>query len=167
MWIKMKSFINNKYPFLLSFFGPIVIMLAYFIARHMYPFGSSTILTVDLGQQYVDFFAFFRETLLHHPGSFFYSFSKAIGGEMIGEWAYYLLSPFNLLFIFFPGKSIAAGVLVVTLLKYGFCGLSFAYLLSKRKLQKGWMIPTFSISYALMAWNVVNQLNLLWINGKT
>ena len=47
----MKSFINNKYPFLLSFFGPIVIMLAYFIARHMYPFGSSTILTVDLGQQ--------------------------------------------------------------------------------------------------------------------
>lgn len=165
MWIKMKSFINNKYPFLLSFFGPIVIMLAYFIARHMYPFGSSTILTVDLGQQYVDFFAFFRETLLHHPGSFFYSFSKAIGGEMIGEWAYYLLSPFNLLFIFFPGKSIAAGVLVVTLLKYGFCGLSFAYLLSKRKLQKGWMIPTFSISYALMAWNVVNQLNLLWMDA--
>src|SRR5699024_12369309 len=72
---------------------------------------------------------------------------------------------FNLLFIFFPGKSIAAGVLVVTLLKYGFCGLSFAYLLSKRKLQKGWMIPTFSISYALMAWNVVNQLNLLWMDA--
>lgn len=57
----MKSFINNKYPFLLSFFGPIVIMLAYFIARHMYPFGSSTILTVDLGQQYVDFFAFLEK----------------------------------------------------------------------------------------------------------
>src|SRR5699024_10726315 len=70
--------------------------------------------------------------------------------EMIGEWAYYLLSPFNLLFIFFPGKSISAGVLVVTLLKYGFCGLSFAYLLSKRKLLKDWMIPTFSIIYALM-----------------
>lgn len=36
-------------------------MLAYFIARHMYPFGSSTILTVDLGQQYVDFFAFLEK----------------------------------------------------------------------------------------------------------
>ena len=89
MWIKMKSFINNKYPFLLSFFGPIVIMLAYFIARHMSPFGSSTILTVDLGQQYVDFFAFFRETLLHHPGSFFYSFSKAIGITYLVHLIYY------------------------------------------------------------------------------
>lgn len=27
------------------------------------------------------------------------------------------------------------------------------------------MIPTFSISYALMAWNVVNQLNLLWMDA--
>ena len=30
---------------------------------------------------------------------------------MIGEAAYYLLSPFNLLFVFFPGKYLTSGLL--------------------------------------------------------
>ncbi|WP_369403947.1 YfhO family protein [Secundilactobacillus silagei] len=34
-------------------------MAAYFSYRGMGPFGNSTLLTVDLGQQYVDFFCLF------------------------------------------------------------------------------------------------------------
>lgn len=161
----LKSYFKKNYPLWLSFFLPIIIMGGYFAYRHMYPFGSSSLLTVDLGQQYVDFFAFFRRTLLHSPSSFFYSFSKAIGGEMLGEWAYYLLSPFNLLFLFFSGKSILTGVMVVTLLKYGCAGLTFGYLLYKQNIQRGLMIPAFATSYALMGWAIANQLNLLWIDA--
>ncbi len=73
-------------------------MISYFAYRHMAPFGTNSILTVDLGQQYIDQFAMFRHTLLAHPSSFFYSFSNALGGDMLSEWAYYLMSPFNLLF---------------------------------------------------------------------
>ncbi len=77
-------------------------MLGYFIYRGFYPFGSSSVLTVDLGQQYVDFFAYFRHTLLCILRvNYFTHFQKALGGPMIGEAAYYLLSPFNLLFVFF------------------------------------------------------------------
>lgn len=140
MWIKMKSFINNKYPFLLSFWPYCHNVSLFYCSSYVsiwFEHNSNCWPRTAICR----LLCFFRETLLHHPGSFFYSFSKAIGGEMIGEWAYYLLSPFNLLFIFFPGKSIAAGVLVVTLLKYGFCGLSFAYLLSKENYKKvGWYL---------------------------
>lgn len=111
-------------------------MLGYFIYRGMYPFGKSSLLTVDLGQQYVDFFAAYRDTLLHDPTKIFYSFSKAIGGEMLGEFAYYLLSPFNLIFLFFKGKTLTAGIMLVTLLKYGCSGLAMAWLLQKRNKNK-------------------------------
>ncbi|WP_054669836.1 YfhO family protein [Lentilactobacillus senioris] len=48
------------------------------------PFGQSSILTVDLGQQYIDFFAYFKHTLLTDPSGFLYSFSKGLGGDMLG-----------------------------------------------------------------------------------
>ena len=79
-----------------SFLIPFLLMGGYFIGRQMAPFGPSSLLTVDLGQQYVDFFAYLRNIILHHPGSLFYSFSKGLGGEMLGTNAYYLFSPLNL-----------------------------------------------------------------------
>jgi uncharacterized membrane protein YfhO len=118
-------------PLALSFWVPLLIMLAYFAYRHMAPFGTSSILTVDLGQQYIDQFAAFKHTVLQHPSSFFYSFSNALGGDMLGEWAYYLMSPFNLIFLMVPNAALPSAILLVTVLKFGAAGLSMAYLLQK------------------------------------
>lgn len=163
--VKLKNYLKKNHVLLLSFLIPLFIMLFYFIGRKMYPFGNSSLLTVDLGQQYIDFFSYFRATLLHHPTSFFYSFSQAIGGDMLGEWAYYLMSPFNLIFLLFPGKSILAGVMVVTLLKYALSGLTFGLLLKKTTRMTSLYIPLFATAYALMGWTIANQLNLLWLDA--
>lgn len=165
MKIKITAYVKKHYPLMLSFCIPVILMLGYFIYRKMAPFGQNTLLTVDLGQQYIDFFAFFRNSILHDPSNFFYSFNKAIGGEMFGEFAYYLLSPFNLLFLFFPGKSITAGVMLVTLLKYGCSGYTFGRLLKKQQIQSNILLPLFSTVYALMGWAIANQLNLLWVDA--
>lgn len=69
---------------------------------------------------------------------------------MLGEWAYYLCSPFNLLILLFPGKSIMAGIIVITLCKYACAGYCFGRLLLKRKIQTGILVPTFSTAYAFM-----------------
>lgn len=140
-------------------------MAAYFSYRGMGPFGNSTLLTVDLGQQYVDFFAYFRHTLLSHPSGLFYTFQKALGGEMFGVWTYYLMSPFNLLLLLFPDKSLPSAIYWITILKYGAAGLSFAWLLMKTKVQKHLPVLAFSTSYALMGWMVANQLNLMWLDA--
>ncbi|MBD5069840.1 MAG: YfhO family protein [Lactobacillus sp.] len=161
----MKNYFKKHYPLLLSFWTPFFIMLGYFIYRGFYPFGTSSVLTVDLGQQYVDFFAYFRHTILHAPSDFFYSFSKALGGQMLGEYAYYLLSPFNLIFLLFPGKYLTAGCLVVLLLKYGCAGYTFGRLLNKNLKINGLLVPTLATSYALMGWLIANQLNMLWLDA--
>lgn len=137
-------------------------MGCYFAYRQMAPFGPSSLLTVDLGQQYVDFYAYLRATLLHHPTSLFYSFSKGLGGEMWGTNAYYLFSPLNLLLLFFPGKFLTSGIMLILLLRYGLAGLSFAWLLDKTGWQKGPRIWAFSTAYALNGWMIANQLNMLW-----
>ena len=160
-----KEFIKKNYPLFVGFFVPVTIMLGYFIYRGMYPFGKSSLLTVDLGQQYVDFFAAYRDTLLHDPTKIFYSFSKAIGGEMLGEFAYYLLSPFNLIFLFFKGKTLTAGIMLVTLLKYGCSGLAMAWLLQKRNKKTRLVNSALAVTYAMMGWFVANQFNLLWLDA--
>ena len=165
MILRISNFFKQHYSLILSFILPFALMGGYFISRQMNPFGSSSLLTVDLGQQYVDFFAFFRNTLLHHPTSFFYSFSKALGGEMLGEWAYYLLSPFNLILLLFPASQINAAIFLITVLKYGFAGLSFAWFIQKTQKLTGFKTVILSVSYALMGWFVSYQLNLLWLDA--
>lgn len=154
--------INSTY--LISFLLPVIIMGSYFAYRQMAPFGQSSILTVDLGQQYVDFFAFFRNTILHHPASLLYSFSKGLGGEMLGTNAYYLFSPLNLILIFFPGKFLSSGILILVLIKYGLAGLSFCWLIQRHHLQTAPRSWAFATAYALMGWMIANQLNILWLD---
>lgn len=128
----------------------------------MFPFGHSSILTVDLGQQYIDMFAGFKQTITRDPAQLFYSFSKNFGGEMFSEWAYYLLSPLNLIFLFFKQTDLTAAILFVTALRFGLAGLSMQLLLVKKNFAGKKMALIFSTSYALNGWMIANQVNLLW-----
>ncbi|MGX5376738.1 YfhO family protein [Ligilactobacillus sp. LYQ135] len=156
---------NSKLLQLMSFGIPVVILLGYFMYRKMFPFGDSSILTVDLGQQYVDFYSFFRNTLLHNFSQFFYSFQNTLGGSMWGTWAYYLFSPFNLVLLFTPGKWLTFGVMLITLLKVGCSGWTFSKLLLEEKWQKGYLVPAMSIAYALNGFVVANMLNVMWLDA--
>ena len=155
----------KNHPLILSFSLPVIIMTAYFAFRGMAPFGQSSILTVDLGQQYIDFFEYFKHTLTSNPGGLLYSFSKGLGGDMLGTWAYYLMSPLNLILLFFSSSQLPSAILILTVLKYGLSGLSFAYLLVKITRLPFKYIPTFALSYSLMGWVIANQLNIIWLDA--
>ncbi|MGY3778246.1 YfhO family protein [Isobaculum melis] len=165
MFLVLKNKIEKIPPLVLAFVLPFFIMLFIFILLKVYPFGDSSLLTVDLGQQYIDFFAAFRQTLLHDPSALFYSFNKAIGGDMMGLWAYYLTSPFNLLLLPFPEKFLTVGVMLLTLVKISSASLSFAYFLKKTFKRNDFGVTAFGISYGLMGYIIVNQLNIMWLDG--
>nr|WP_062325415.1 YfhO family protein [Holzapfeliella floricola] len=98
----------------ISFLLPFILFLIYFALRGAYPFGDNSILTVDLGQQYIDFLAYFKHTVTQNPGDAFYSFSKGLGGAMSGTWAYYLLSPFNLILLLVPTAFFPTGYFLLS-----------------------------------------------------
>lgn len=103
----------QKNMLFLSFLLPLFVMMVIYATMGVYPFGNSTLLTVDLGQQYVDFFSYYRTTLLSDPSALFFSFTKSFGGEMLGLWAYYLMSPFNLIFLLFPQSQLPLAVTIL------------------------------------------------------
>lgn len=147
------------------YFGlPFIIMAVIFALLHVYPFGEGSLLTYDMGEQYVDFFAFYRDTLLHHPSQLLYSFTNGIGGETLGLWAYYLLSPFNLILLFFSKSMLPVGILLMTLIKYGCAGLALGYCLEKMKWTDQKWIPAATVCYALVGWILANEFNIMWLD---
>jgi uncharacterized membrane protein YfhO len=155
---------SKKYPLILSFLLPGLLVAFYFAIRGAFPFGSSSVLTVDLGQQYIDFFAYLRQTLLGNPGQLFYAFNKGLGGDMFGVFAYYLLSPFNLLVVLFPADLLDVAVFVIMILKISTAGLTMGWY-AKRHAITGLMIPTFGLAYALSGWMLANSFNLMWLDA--
>lgn len=145
-----------------AFLIPIIIMGSYFAYRRLAPFGSGTVMTIDLGQQYVDFLAYLRTCLLHHPSGLWYSFAKGLGGETWSTASYYLLSPLNLIILFFKPLAITSAIAIITLLRYGLAGLTMAYLLQSNKIQTSYRIWIFTIPYALNGWMIANQFNVIW-----
>ena len=161
----MEKTMTKKKYYTLSVLIPAVMILAIFMLFTITPLGNRTWLTIDLGQQYVDFFSYYQDTLLHHPEQFFYSFSKSIGGEMVSLWAYYLLSPFNLLFLLIPRSAIAMGVSLLIFLKLVSCTVSFAVLLDVKFKQRNWTTLLFALSYGFMSYLSANQFNVMWLDA--
>lgn len=151
--------INRKNIFFwLSFLLPALIFLSYFF------YSKNGVLTVDLGQQYVDFLAFFRRNLFSHPLRLIYSFSNGLGGSMLATDAYYLCSPFNLLLFLFPQHFLPQAILIIIALKIGAAGLS-SYYYWKQKITNHFYALAASSAYALSGYVIGNHYNLMWLDS--
>ena len=79
---------DNDYKFLIAaFFIPLCLMWLIYIAMEVWPFGESSVLVLDLNGQYVYFFEELRHKIAT-GGSLMYSWSRALGGEFMGIYAY-------------------------------------------------------------------------------
>lgn len=141
------------------------VFIAISLVMGFIPFGDNTMLTIDLGQQYIDFYSLFRDTVFNDPSQLFYSFEKAFGGEMLGLWAYYLLSPFNLIFLLFPESELGLAVTLISYLKLIAASTSFLYLIRQKYQIESIPAMLFSQSYTFMSYSMVYLLNIMWLDG--
>ncbi len=161
-----KKFSSRESSYLLfAFLVPAIIMYIVYVAMEIHPFGERSVLVLDLNGQYVYFFEAFRN-FLRGDASLIYSFSRALGGEFMGIFAYYLASPLSYLVALFPTERMLEALLVIILLKTGLCGWSFGFYLHKNsKNRNKFIIVAFSVMYALCAYAVVYQNNIMWIDA--
>lgn len=157
---------TSPYLYLLfCFLVPVAVMYIIYIVKGIYPFYDGTPLVLDLNAQYVYFFEALRNAV-YGEGSLLYSFSRSLGGEFMGMYAYYMASPLTYIVALFPQDRIQEAVLTILLLKTGLCGLSFGYYLHRRsKNPRKLVILSFSVLYALSAYAVVQQSNTMWIDA--
>ncbi len=147
-----------------SFFLSTAVMLLIYAFFGVYPFGKNSVLVLDLNGQYVQFFAGLRR-ILHGDGSLLYSFSRSLGGEFLGIYAYYLASPLSYLVALFPAGSILEALLCILVLKTGLSGLFFGVYLHYTRRPHKTVTVALSVLYALSAYSVVMQHNLMWMDG--
>ncbi len=148
---------------LLSFLIPFLTFFLVYVSRLIFPFGNGTVLVLDLNAQYIYFFEALRDALVGE-GSIIYSFERALSGEFLGIFAYYLASPLSLLVALFPKENIQEAMLLIILAKCGLCGLTAnIYLTKTRKLSEvGALI--FSTCYALSSYGIIYASNTMWID---
>ncbi|MBQ3065252.1 MAG: YfhO family protein [Clostridia bacterium] len=147
-----------------AFFLPIVLMYLIYIGMEVFPFGENSVLVLDMNGQYVYYFEYFRE-IIHGDASLLYSWTRTLGGEFLGIFAYYLSSPFTLIVALLPKAVMTESLLLLILAKIGMCSFCMAYYLKKSRDVGSYTAVLFGVMYALCAYGVIQAMNTMWIDA--
>lgn len=159
---------KNRIIYLCAFLLAEIIMVCILKKDGFYPFGTKSMLIMDMKNQYVEFLASLRN-IIHGDSSLFFSWSRSMGGNYIGIFAYYVASPLSFLTLFFPVSKMPQAVEFLTILKIGLCSLSFSvygsYLARKYQGKLSFAVLIPSVCYAFMSYTMVYSLSIMWLDG--
>lgn len=162
--MKLSQFRAKKWNYtLLAFLAPMLGMFAVMLVRGFEPFGSVSMLYSDMYHQYYPFFVSFRRALLSGD-SLLYNWDVGMGMDYLGLAAYYLASPLNLLSIFVPESLLLEYFSLLMPIKLGLAGMFFAIFLKKIFHKNDFSIVLFGAFYALCAWALGYQWNVMWLD---
>lgn len=155
----MKSFFKKYWIYFLSFFIPVIIMVGVYLSQGIYWNSDISPLLGDGFHQYVIFDVALRN-ILHGNGSLFYTFTSGLGLNFYALSSYYLGSFLSPLVYVFNLSNMPDAVYLITLLKFGFIGLSTFFSISRifETIPKPIKLA-LSTSYALMSFTV-SQLEI-------
>ena len=160
----MKKNLKKYLPEILTFIVPILIMLISCIVNKTYPFGNEILPKYDGYYQYAGFTSYYKNVLLGKE-SLFYSFKGLLGYNFYATSIYYMFNLTNLLCIFSTSENILEYYTFIILLRIGLSGFTMCkYLKYKFKNQSNLRYIIFSISYALMAYNVCYFFNYMYFD---
>ncbi len=148
---------------LLAFLAPVLGMFGVMIVRGFIPFGKTSMLYSDMYHQYYPFFVSFRRALLSGD-SLLYSWNVGMGMDYLGLISYYLASPLNLLSVLVPESLLLHYFSLLMPIKLGFAGMFFALFLKKTFGKDDLSITLFGALYALCAWALGYQWNIMWLD---
>ncbi|NLR10172.1 MULTISPECIES: YfhO family protein [Lactobacillaceae] len=135
-----------------------------FAVRGVTPFGDHNLLIGDLGTQYVPFFTDFTRLIRGHTLDL-YNFHQAFGGSWVPVVAYYLLSPFNVLLVFFKASQIPVAMAIIILLKITTMAGTMTFYLQEHWRTQRPFVAVFGLAYAFSGFVALNFFNLMWLDA--
>lgn len=161
----MKHFVHAPYSDMLQcFFIPFFLTFLSYTMIGTFPFGPNSVLVLDLNAQYVYFFDALRDAV-YGDGSLLYSFSRAMGGEFTGMYAYYLASPLSYIVCLFPRGAITEALYLILAIKTGLLGLTFGWFLKKTQKTKPLHTVILAVIYAFSGYATAYQSHTMWIDA--
>ena len=159
---KIKKIFTNKY-----FVGTILVILLYtmyLVISRVTPFGENSILKSDSYKQYAEFLAYYRGHL-YGKKSLLLSWNMGLGNNFFTTFTYYLVSPFNLLVVFFNEKNIYIFFELVILLKLILIFNFMELFLSKNFVEKSKFSVLFALSYTFRSFAISYMFHIMWLDA--
>ena len=153
---------NQKY-IALAFFLPVFGLLTVRLICSIFFKGTYSLLYSDCYHQYYPFFLAFRRAL-RAGESLLFNWNVGMGMDYLGLAAYYLASPLNLITVILPERWMMAYFSALMPIKLGFSGMFFAIFLRRLFKQNNFSIVLFGSFYALCAWALGYQWNIMWLD---
>lgn len=165
MTMKLPQF-NSKFKnsgTALAFLFPMGLMMVIYFIASIAPFGSNTLLYSDNFHQYYPFFRQFREAI-RSGDSLQWTWSVGMGMDYLGMISYYLASPLNLISVILPESWVLPYFTLLMPIKLSLASGFFAIMLNKLHGKNDLALALFSSLYALCAWALGYQWNIMWLD---
>lgn len=117
----------------------------------------------DARHQYPGFYTELINRL--KEGHLFFSFNGGLGFNFLGTLTYYLMSPLNILSIFFKAENLTYFFFIIIYIRIGLSGLTMAIYLNNQKENKQIWTIVFSVIFALMGFLSSYYYNFMWIDS--
>ena len=141
----------------------LIVYIGYLKMMEIYPFGDYSILKSDLYQQYINFFCYLREVILHGK-SIVISWNLGLANNFYTTFAYYLISPLNLLVFFFKPTNMDLFVELITGIKIILMANFMVLLLEKSYGYKKDESIIFGLIYAFSSYIICYSFHIMWLD---
>lgn len=158
-----KIFYKNRYVFLTTVLATSCIAVIYVIFS-VFPFGSITVMRMDLYHQYGPLFAELYDRIVEHK-SLLYSWNTGGGSSFLGNYLNYLSSPLSFLIFLFDKEDISYAITFIVALKCILSATSFSYYLKKSFNKDNYFLSAFGILYAFSAYFLAYYWNVMWLDA--
>jgi len=155
---------SRKFLIWSSFWITALAMTLVYAYLGVHPAGTKSVAIIDMHFQFIPFFSSLAERVTH-GSSMLYSFNLGIGGSFLPMFAYYLASPFNLIFILLPHSVILEATALITILKLATASAGFAAMLTYIYKRRDLSVPIIAIGYGLMSYFITYAWVILWIDA--
>lgn len=158
-----KIFYKNRYVFLTTVLATACIAVIYVIFS-VFPFGSITVMRMDLYHQYGPLFAELYDRIVEHK-SLLYSWNTSGGSSFLGNYLNYLSSPLSFLIFLFDKEDISYAITFIVAFKCILSATSFSYYLKKSFNKDNYFLSVFGILYAFSAYFLAYYWNVMWLDA--
>ena len=154
---------SGNITYIVAFVLPLIMYIALYYIKEIYPFGNNVYLRSDCYHQYAPFFSELWEKI-KSGDSLWYSWDIGMGTNFISLFAYYLASPVNFIIAFFPQKFIPVVMDYIIATKLSIASLAIVLYISKHFNTKKLSIVPFGIFYAFSGFLAAYSWNIMWLD---
>lgn len=154
---------SGNITYFAAFLLPLIMMVALYYTKKIYPWGDNCYLRSDMYHQYAPFFSELWHKI-RSGESLTYSWDIGMGINFTSLYAYYLASPTNWLIALFPQKNMIEIMNSIIILKIAASSLSITYYLTKHFKTKSCLTVIFGVFYALSGYIAAYSWNIMWLD---